>query len=74
MTKVRNSVQVMRIIRYIVKETKVVPKFAVFPIFYNGKRSKIVTKNGITLLTDDIFSKFKLHYELDAILHEINVI
>ena len=67
----------MRIIRYIVKqtmETKVVPKFAVFPIFYNGKRSKIVTKNGITLLTHDIFSKFKLHYELDEILHEINVI
>ena len=42
-----NSVQVMRIIRYIVKqtmETKVVPKFAVFPIFYNEKRPKIVTK------------------------------
>ena len=67
----------MRIIRYIVKqtmETKVVPKFAVFPIFYNGKRSKFVTKNGITLLTHNIFSKFKLHYELDAILHEVNVI
>ena len=66
----------MRIIRYIVKqtmETKVVPKFAVLPIFYDGKRPKIVTKNGITLLTHDIFSKFKLHYELDAILHEINV-
>ena len=67
----------MRIIRYIVKqttETKVVPKFAVFPIFYNEKRSKIVTKNDITLLTHDIFSKFKLHYKLDAILHEINII
>ena len=67
----------MRIIRCIVKltmETKVVPKFAVFPIFYNEKRPKIVTKNGITLLTHDIFSKFKLHYELDAILHNINVI
>ena len=67
----------MRIIRYIVKqtmETKVVPNFAVFPIFYNGKRPKIVTKNSITLLTHDIFSKFKLHYELDAILHNINVI
>ena len=58
----------MRIIRYIVKQ------FAVFPIFYNGKRPKIVTKNGITLLTHDVFSKFKLHYELDAILHKINVI
>ena len=72
-----NSVQVKRIIRYIVKqtmETKVVPKFPVFHIFYNGKRPKIVTKNGITLLTHDIFSKFKLHYELDAILHNINVI
>ena len=55
-------------------ETKVVPKFAVFPIFYKGKRPKIVTKNGITLLTHDTFSKFKLHHELDAILHEINVI
>ena len=67
----------MRIIRYIVKqimETKVVPKFAVFSIFYNGKRSKFVTKNGITLLTQYIFSKFKLHYELDAVLYEINVI
>ena len=72
-----NSVQVMRIIRYIVKqtmETKVVPKFAIFPIFYNGKRRKIVTKNGITLLILDIFSKFKMHDELDAILREINVI
>ena len=69
-----NSAKVMQIIRYIVKqtmETKVVPKFAVFPIFYCGKRPKIVTENGITLLTHDIFSKFKLHYELDAILHEI---
>ena len=67
----------MRIIRNIVKqsmETKVVLKFAVFAIFYNGKRPKIVTKNGITLLTHDIFSTFKLHYELDAILHNINVI
>ena len=67
----------MQIIRYIVKqtmETKVIPKFAVFLIFYNGKRSKIVTKNGITLLTHDIFSKFKLHYELDAIRHKINVV
>ena len=66
----------MRIIRYFVKqtmETKVVPKFAVFPIFYNEKRPKIVTKNGITLHTR-VFSKFKLHYELDAILHDINVI
>ena len=53
-----NSVQVMRIIRYIVKqtmETKVIPKFAVFPIFYNGKRPKIVTKISITLLAHDIF-------------------
>ena len=67
----------MRIIRYIVKqtmETKVVPKFAVFSIFCYGKRPKIVTKSSIILLTHDIFSKFKLHYELDAILHNINVI
>ena len=44
----------MRIIRYTAKqtmETKIVPKFAVFPIFCNGKRPKIVTKNVIILLT-----------------------
>ena len=71
-----NSIQVTRIIRYIVKQTmerKVVPKFAFFPIFYNGKRQKIVTKNGITLLILDIFSKLKLHDELVAILRGINV-
>ena len=69
--------QVMQINRNLVKqtmETKVVPKFAVFPIFYNGKRPKIVTKNGITLLTHDIFSEFNLHNELDTILREIIVI
>ena len=67
----------MRIIRYIVKqtmETKVVTKFAVFPIFYNGKQPKIVTKCGIILLTHTVFSKFKLYNELDAILHKIKVI
>ena len=67
----------MRIIRYIVKqtmETKVVPKFAVFIIFYNGKRQKNVSKNGIALLMLDIFSKMKLHDELDAILREIYLI
>ena len=71
------SKQVIRINRNLVKqtmETKVVPKIAVFPIFYNGKRPKIVTKNSITLLTHDIFSEFNLHNELDTILYEINVI
>ena len=67
----------MRIICYIVKqtmETKVVPKFALFPIFYNGKRQKNVSKNGIALLMLNIFSKLKLLDELDAILREIYVI
>ena len=38
-----------------------VSKFAVFSIFRDGTRPKIVTKNDITLLTLDILSKFKLH-------------
>ena len=55
-------------------ETKVVAKFAVFSIFYYGKRPKIVTKNDMSLLKRNIFSKFKLRDEFGAIPHEINVI
>ena len=49
---------------------KAVPKFAVFPISCNGKRAKVDTKNGISLLTLDVLLNFELHNEREAILHQ----
>ena len=60
--------------KFVVATRELLDTIVIFPIFYYGKWQKIVTKNGITLLIHNIFKKYELHDELDAILRKINVI
>jgi len=53
-------------------EKLLVSNFHAFPISYNGKWSKIVTKYGITFVNLDGFAKFFFYFNVDAICHRTN--